>query len=265
MKKATRIYSIFVFILLYIPIAVMILISFNASSNTYVFTGFSLKWYKSLLSDTASLNALKNSLIVALISSLVSTVIGTVSAICFRKYKNKFFKNALISVTNIPMINPDIVTGVSMMLMFAFVGTLLGLSSSLNFGTLLIAHITFCIPYVFLSVQPKVNQIDQTLSESAMDLGCTPIQTFFKVELPQIVPGIISGAITAFTLSLDDFVISYFTIGSSFETLPIHIYTMTKKIVHPDMYALSTIIFIAVFVLLLISNLIDKDKDKNLI
>ena len=165
-----------------------------------------------------------------------------------------------MTVTNIPMMNPDIVTGISMMLLFVFVCTRLGLSASLSFTTVLIAHVTFNLPYVILSVTPKIRQMDQHLTEAAMDLGCTPFQAFWKVELPLIMPGVISGLIMAFTLSLDDFVISYFTTGNGFETLPIRIYSMTKKRVTPDMYALSTLIFIAVLVLLLLSNLAGRDK-----
>ena len=155
----------------------------------------------------------------------------------------------------IPMINPEIVVGISMMLLFVFVGGILGSQTSLGFGTILIAHITFNLPYVILSVLPKFKQMDKSLPEAAQDLGCTPFQSFFKVELPAILPGVISGLIMAFTLSLDDFVISYFTIGSGFETLPIRIYSMTKKRVTPDMYALSTLIFVSILVLLLLSNL----------
>lgn len=264
MKILSKVYVALVFIFLYAPIAVMMMISFNDSTSTYVFTGFSLQWYQSLLHDKASLLALRNTLVLAVLSSVISTVIGTLAAVGMRAYRNKYFQSGVMLVTNLPMMNPDIVTGVSMMLMFAFVGGLTGAKSSLNFLTLLIAHITFCIPYVFLSVQPKVRQMDKHLSEAAMDLGCTPLQTFLKVELPAIMPGILSGLITAFTLSLDDFVISYFTIGSGFETLPIHIYTMTKKSVRPDMYALSTLIFAVVFVLLLLSNMVNRDEDEKI-
>lgn len=262
MKHLSRIYTLLIFIFLYAPIAVMILISFNSSASTYVFSGFSLQWYKMLFHDADSMAALRNTLILAVLSSVIATIIGTLAAIGLNSYRNKYLKSGIMLITNIPMMNPDIVTGVSMMLMFAFVGGLVGSRSSLGFGTLLIAHVTFNIPYVILSVQPKIRQMDKHLSEAAMDLGCTPFQTFLKVELPSIMPGVLSGLITAFTLSLDDFVISYFTIGSSFETLPIHIYTMTKKTVRPDMFALSTIIFIAVFVLLVLSNILKVDDDE---
>ncbi len=265
MRKKTfgNIYTILCFIFLYMPIAVLILYSFNSSNSTSGFEGFSLKWYRELFSDSATLNALKNTLILAILSSVIATLIGTMAAYGVFKMKNKYLKSGTMSVTKIPMMNPEIVTGISMMLLFVFVGVLVGQKASLGFGTVLIAHITFNLPYVILSVLPKFKQMDKSLPEAALDLGCTPVQSFFKVELPQIMPGIISGLIMAFTLSLDDFVISYFTIGSGFETLPIRIYSMTKKRVTPDMYALSTLIFVSILVLLVVSNLVsDKNRDK---
>ena len=159
------------------------------------------------------------------------------------------------------MVNPEIITGISLMLMFVFVGRMMGLATSLNFGTILIAHITFSLPFVILQVLPKLRQMDKALPEAAMDLGCTPLRAFLKVELPEIFPGILTGFIMAFTLSLDDFVISYFTTGNGFETLPIRIYSMTKKTVTPKMYALATIIFFAILILLLLSNLADRDEN----
>ena len=162
------------------------------------------------------------------------------------------------------MTNPDIITGISLMLMFVFIGGRLGLSSSLSFWTMLMSHVTFCLPYVILQVLPKLRQMDPALPEAAMDLGCTPMQAFFKAELPEILPGIVTGLIMAFTLSLDDFVISYFTQGNGFQTLPIRIYSMTKKTVTPKMYALSTIIFFVILALLLLSNLQDERADNRL-
>ena len=158
------------------------------------------------------------------------------------------------------MINPDIITGISLMLMFVFVGRFFGAATSLSFWTMLIAHITFCLPYVILQVLPKLQQMDKSLAEAAMDLGCTPLRAFFKAELPEIMPGVITGLIMAFTLSLDDFVISYFTSGNGFQTLPIRIYNMTKKTVTPKMYALATIIFFVILALLLVSNLYDDES-----
>ena len=262
MKTMSKLYTTLIFVFLYAPIGILVLFSFNASNSTGVFSGFSLHWYEELWRDSATLAALKNTLILAVTSSVIATVIGTAAAVGIDRMKNQYVKGALISTTNIPMMNPDIVTGISMMLLFVFVGGLLKLDNNLSFATLLIAHITFNLPYVILSVLPKIRQLDSQLPEAAMDLGCTPMKAFMKVELPAIMPGVISGLIMAFTLSLDDFVISYFTIGSGFETLPIRIYSMTKKRVTPDMYALSTLIFIAVLLLLLLSNVISAKAEK---
>lgn len=262
MKMTSKLYTTLVFVFLYAPIAILVLFSFNATNSTGVFAGFSVRWYEELFRDRATLNALKNTLILAVTSSLIATVIGTAAAVGIDRMKSQYVKGALISATNIPMMNPDIVTGISMMLLFVFVGGLLKLDNNLSFWTLLIAHITFNLPYVILSVLPKIRQLDSQLPEAAMDLGCTPMKAFFKVELPAIMPGVISGLIMAFTLSLDDFIISYFTIGSGFETLPIRIYSMTKKRVTPDMYALSTLIFIAVLLLLILSNVISAKAEK---
>ncbi len=260
-KTLNKLFAIFIFIFLYAPIAVLILFSFNDSNSTGVFTGFSLRWYRELLSDKATLTALKNTLILAVTSSLIATLIGTAAAVGINKMKNKYVVGAVNTVTNIPMMNPDIVTGISLMLLFVFVGTLVNAQSNLNFWTLLIAHITFNLPYIILNVLPKLKSMDRHLPEAALDLGCTPLQSFFKVELPTIMPGVISGLIMAFTLSLDDFVISYFTAGTGFETLPIRIFSMTKKRVTPDMYALSTFIFLAILTLLLLSNFVGERND----
>lgn len=251
----SNIYIILIMIFLFAPMAVLIIFSFNSSNSTAVFESFSTKWYRVLFKDSETLNALKNTLILALTSSLIATVMGTAAAYGIGKMRKKYMKSLIMSVTNIPMMNPDIITGISLMLMFVFVGTLVGLSDKLSFWTMLIAHITFCLPYVILSVLPKINQMDNSLPEAALDLGCTPLKTFFKVEIPELFPGIMTGAIMAFTMSLDDFVISYFTKGSSFQTLPLLIYSMTKKRVTPKIYALATIIFIVVLALLIISNL----------
>jgi spermidine/putrescine transport system permease protein len=175
--------------------------------------------------------------------------------------RSKFLRATVNSVTNIPMMNPDIVTGISMMLLFVFVGTAVGSAEKLNFWTLLIAHVTFNLPYVILNITPKFRQMDRHLPEAALDLGCTPSLSFFKVELPFIMPGVVTGFIMAFTLSLDDFVISYFCSGSDFQTLPILIYSMTKKEVTPDIYALSTLIIIAILALLILTNLSSDRED----
>ncbi len=225
-------------------------------------SGFSLRWYKNLFEDGATLTALRNSVVLAVVSSVISTVMGTAAAYGICKMRKKLLKSAVMTVTNIPMMNPDIITGISLMLMFVFVGTLLKFSESLSFWTMLIAHITFCLPYVILSVMPKFNQMDKSMPEAALDLGCTPIQSFFKVELPEIMPGVMTGGLMAFTMSLDDFVISYFTKGSSFQTLPLLIYGMTKKTVTPKIYALATIIFVVILVLLISTNIISSRDER---
>ncbi len=256
MKILSKLYTLLIFLLLYIPIGVLILFSFNNTANTGAMTGLSLRWYKELFSSPDTFVALKNTLVLALSAGLISTVIGTAAVVGISKMKRKYLQKALTSITNIPMMNPEIVTGISMMLLFVFVGTMLGLSDKLSFWTLLIAHVTFCLPYVMLNVSPHLRQMDKSLPEAARDLGCTPWQSFFKVELPNILGGVISGFIMAFTLSLDDFVISYFTTGSSYQTLPLMIYSMTKKEVKPDIYALSSLIIFAVLLLLILSNVL---------
>ena len=249
-------------VLTYLPIAVVVIYSFNESRLTSTWGGFSLKWYEELFRDAATLTAFKNSLIIAVVSSIISTVMGTAAATAIFGYKNKLVKSSIMSVTNIPMMNPEIVTGIAMMLLFVFIGGVFGKTGTLGFTTLTIAHVTFELPYVILNVLPKLKQTDAHLSEAAQDLGCTPFQAFYKVVLPAIMPGIISGLMMAFTLSIDDFIISYFVSGTSSQTLPIRIFSMTKRRVTPDMYALSTLIFLAILVLLVVSNVISSKGDK---
>ena len=260
-KYAWRIYLAIIFAILYIPILTLILFSFNETASTAEFSGFSLKWYAELFSSEETFSALRNTLILAVLSSVISTVIGTAAAEGIYKMKNKIFKKSVMSITNVPMMNPEIVTGMSMMLFFVAVAGFLRLEyETIGFWAMLIAHVTFCLPYVILSVLPRINELGDSLSEAALDLGCTPLQAFFKVKLPNIMPGVISGMTMAFTLSLDDFVISYFVGSSNFQTLPLLIYSMTKKKVTPDMYALSTLIVFAVFILLIISNMRSDDR-----
>ena len=261
MKTLSRIYVSLIVFFLYAPVLVMILFSFNSSSSVWVFEGFSFDWYLGLISDTTMLTALQHTLVIAIASAVLSTIIGTAAAVGILNTRNKLAKKTVMSVTQIPMMNADIVTGISLMLLFIFIGKLIGLNESLGFFTVLIAHITFNLPYVILSVLPKLRQTDKNLSEAALDLGCTPLQAFFKVVMPSIMTGIITGFIMAFTLSLDDFVISYFTCGH-YQTLPIVIYNMTKKSVTPDAYALSTIIFFVIFALLVLYNVLQSKNDK---
>lgn len=255
MKWLSRLYVALILFFLYAPIAVMIFFSFNDSRSVWVFTGFSLRWYEGLAADTTMLTALEHTLIIAVLSALVSTVLGTAAAVGIAAMRRRLSRKLTMTVTHIPMMNADIVTGISLMLLFIFMGRLLRLNESLGFLTVLIAHITFNLPYVILSVAPKLRQTDPHLAEAASDLGCTPAAAFFRVVLPSISTGIVTGCIMAFTLSLDDFVISYFTCGH-YQTLPIVIFNMTKKSVRPDAYALSTLIFIVVFVLLVLYNLL---------
>ncbi len=264
MKLSSKIYSGIIFAFLFAPIAVLLVFSFNESKSLSVFSGFSLKWYQELLKDRNTLESVKNTLILAASATALSTILGTSAAVGIHKLRSRWYRAAMNTVTDIPMTNPDIITGISLMLMFVFVGRLFGASTSLNFFTMLAAHVTFCTPYVILQVLPKLRQMDPSLPEAAMDLGCTPLRAFWKAEIPEILPGIVTGAIMAFTLSLDDFVISYFTSGNGFETLPIRIYGMTKKTVSPKMYALATIIFFVTMSLLLISNVVDNEDRKRL-
>ena len=260
MKTLSRIYIILILLFLFAPIIVMMLFSFNSTRSTAVFSGFSLKWYGELFRDEKAGEALLNTLKLAVLSSLIATVLGTLAAVGLSRLKQRWVRNTMQSVTNIPMMNPDIVTAVSMLMFFVFVGSALGIASR-SFLTVLIAHITFNLPYVILSIMPKIRQMDKHLLEAAADLGCTPIETFFRVELPSILPGVLSGLLMAFTLSLDDFIITQFTKGEGFYTLPTYIYAMTKKKVTPDMYALSTLIFLVILVLLILSNILQARMD----
>ena len=259
MKTASRIFTVLIFVFLFAPIVILLVFSFNASKSLSVFSGFSLKWYRELLNDATTLGSVRNTLLLAVSAMVISTVMGTAASVGIDRLRSRALRAALNTVTDIPITNPDIITGISLMLMFVFAGKLFGLSHSLSFWTMLIAHVTFCLPYVILQVLPKLNQMDPALPEAAQDLGCTPLRAFFKVTIPEIMPGILTGAIMAFTMSLDDFVISYFTSGAGFQTLPIRIYGMTKKTVTPKMYALATIIFFVILFLLLLSNLTDAD------
>lgn len=259
MKAASKVYTALLFVFLFAPIVILLIFSFNEAKSLSVFSGFSLKWYHELLNDEATLESVRNTLLLAVSAMVISTVMGTAASVGIYRLRSRWLRSALNTVTDIPMTNPDIITGISLMLMFVFVGRLFGLSQSLSFWTMLIAHVTFCLPYVILQVLPKLNQMDPALPEAAQDLGCTPLRAFFKVTIPEIMPGILTGAIMAFTMSLDDFVISYFTSGAGFQTLPIRIYNMTKKTVTPKMYALATIIFFVILALLIISNLTDQD------
>ena len=262
MKHFNRIFTVLIFIFLYIPMAVLVVASFNVGKDITEFEGFTLMQYVEVFRDRSLLTLLGNSLIISVLASAIATVFGTVAAVGISGLSPKLRK-PVMALTNIPMTNPDIVTGVSLSLLFVFVGSqLLRQRNSLTFWTLLIAHITFNLPYVILNVMPKLHQMDKSLTEAAMDLGCTPLQSFFKVTLPEIMPGVISGAIMAFTMSLDDFVISYFVTGLDFITLPVEIYNYTKKQIQPKIYAMFTMLFLLIFVLMVIMNLLQLKNDK---
>lgn len=262
MKHLGRLSAVIIYTFLYAPLLVMVFFSFNESKSTSVFTGFSLKWYRELFASSGTMTALKNTLILALASAVIATLLGTLAAVGIYNMRSKWAKGLMLNVTNIPMMNPDIVTGVSLMLLFVFIGRLVGAGTSLSFWTLLIAHVTFNLPYVILNVLPKLRQTDPHLIEAAEDLGCHPVRAFTEAVLPSITPGIFSGFLMAFTLSIDDFVISYYTNGSDYQTLPLMIYAMTRKKVKPDMYALSSLIFITVLVLLIVINVAQARSEK---
>ena len=229
MKRTNRILTILIFVFLYIPMAVLIVASFNTGKDITQFEGFTFRQYAELFRDKELLGLLGNSILIALLSTAISVAFGTLAAVGIHSLKPKMRK-LVMGLTNIPMTNPDIVTGVSLSLLFVFVGSgLLGQRESLNFWTLLLAHVTFGLPYVILNVMPKLQQMNPALTDAAMDLGCTPVQAFFKVIIHEILPGIIAGGIMAFTMSLDDFVISYFVSGLDFVTLPVEIYSYTKS------------------------------------
>ena len=255
MRKASKVFTVLVFLFLYLPMVVLGVASFNRGSDPQVFKGFTFGNYAALFQDSVLLPLLLNSVIVALISSLLATVLGTAATLGIQRMKPGL-RRFTMALTNIPLTNPEIVTGVSLALLFAFVGQAMKLKSVMGFWTLLIAHITFNLPYVILSVQPKLLQMDENLTEAALDLGCTPFRAFWKVILPEIMPGVISGMLMSFAMSLDDFVISYFVYGPNFVTLPVEIYNYTKKPLHPKIYALFTLLFLAILVVMTVMNLL---------
>lgn len=246
-NTAKKIYIVLIFIFLYAPIATLMVLSFNASKTRAKWGGFTFKWYISLFQNEDILSALSNTLSIALIASVVATVIGTAACLAIMSLKKRG-RALILGITNIPMLNAEIVTGISLMLLFISMGLKFG------FGTILLSHITFCIPYVILSVMPRMQQLNPSTYEAALDLGAGPVYGFFKVVFPDILPGVLSGFLMSFTMSLDDFIITHFTKGAGVDTLSTKIYTEVKKGIKPEMYALSTIIFLTVLVLLLLVN-----------
>lgn len=254
---AKKIYIALIILFLYAPIGTLMVLSFNASKTRSKWGGFTFKWYAALFRNDDILKALFNTLLIAFLSALIATVIGTIACIAMTGMKRRT-KAVMMGVTNIPMLNAEIVTGISLMLLFISLGFRFGL------GTILLSHITFNIPYVILSVMPRMKQLNPSTYEAALDLGASHLTAFFKVVFPDLLPGILSGFLMAFTMSLDDFIITHFTKGAGVDTLSTKIYTEVKKGIKPEMYALSTIIFVTVLVLLLLVNLSPEKKEKNL-
>ena len=273
----SRLMTGLIFLFLYAPIFVLIIFSFNNSKSRSVWAGFTLDWYDKLFHDQMILDALYTTLAVSVLAAVIATVAGTFAAIGFYNMKKRW-RTPLMTVNNIPMVNAEIVTGVSMCLLFvAFFGLWKAFAVWFNqaqdtfwmeeniylgFGTLLLAHVTFNIPHVILTVMPKLRQMDKNLVDAAQDLGCTWMQAFWKVIIPEIKPGIISGALIAFTMSIDDFIISYFTAGSGVSTLAMTIYSMTKKRVSPEINAISTLLFGAVLLLIIIINVRESRQER---
>lgn len=256
--SASKIYTTLVMLFLYLPIFVLIIFSFNEGKTT-VWKGFSLKWYEELFKDDHIINALGNSLIIAVLASIFATVLGTAAAIGISNFKGK--KRLVIqSISNIPIISPDIVMGVSLMLLFTFLGVLFNFE--MGFVTVLIAHICFCVPFVVLNVMPRIRKMDQSIYDAALDLGCNQWQAFYKVVIHELMPGIFSGLLMSFTYSLDDFIITYFTRGAKFQNLSIEIYSMTHRRISPKINALSALLFLAVLIVMILINIREKHEEK---
>ena len=255
---ASKIYTTLVMLFLYLPIFVLILFSFNEGKTT-VWKGFSLKWYEELFRDDNIINALGNSLLIAVLASLFATILGTAAAIGINNFKGKR-RLVIQSVSNIPIISPDIVMGVSLMLLFTFLGVLFNFE--MGFFTVLIAHICFCVPFVVLNVMPRIRKMDQSIYDAALDLGCNQWQAFYKVVIHELMPGIFSGLLMSFTYSLDDFIITYFTRGAKFQNLSIEIYSMTHRRISPKINALSALLFLAVLIIMILINIRERHEEK---
>lgn len=252
-KTAQRVYLALMMIFLYAPILTLVVLSFNESKSRAKWGGFTLQWYQELFQNEQIMNALYTTLILAFSSALIATIIGTMACIAMNAMK-KAPRAILMAVSNIPMLNADIVTGISLMLLFIAVNSILRINFELGFTSVLLAHITFNIPYVILNVMPKLSQTNKSTYEAALDLGASPWFAFYKVILPEIMPGIVSGFLLSFTMSLDDFIITHFTKGPGIDTLSTKIYTEVRKGIKPEMYALSTIMFVTVLGLLVLIN-----------
>lgn len=247
-------YLALILLFFYAPIIYVVLFSFNDSRSLSTLTGFSLRWYEKMFKSRSMMESVYYSLLVALIATVISTIVGTIAAIGLSK-SNKVLKELITQINNIPMLNPDIVTAIGLMLFFST------LEIPTGFGTLLIAHIVFCIPYVMLSVTPKLRQLDSNVAEAALDLGCTPLESIVKAIIPQIKDGIISGAIVAFTMSFDDFVISYFTTGPGINNISTYVYSASKRI-NPSINALSALIVAVITIVLIVMNVVPLIKER---
>lgn len=250
----SNIYLLLIMLFFYLPIIYVVVFSFNDSKSLSNFTGFSLEWYAKMFNDRTIMEAIYYTVIIAVLATIISTVVGTITAIGLSK-SNKVLKEAITQINNLPMLNPDIVTAIGFMLFFT------SLRIKTGFVTMLLAHIAFCIPYVILSIVPKLRQLDNNLAEAALDLGCTPMEALFKVIIPQIKPGIISGALVAFTMSFDDFVISLFTTGPGINNISIYVYANVKRI-NPTINALSSILVFVITIILILMNVIPIIKER---
>ena len=256
MKKALKgLYLTLIVLFLYLPIGTLMVLSFNSGKTMNAWTGFSLDWYEEMFQSQQIMEALKNTLTIAFWAATIATVIGVAACIGLNSMREKS-RSLLMGLNNIPLLNADIVTGISLMLSFLLFGI------SLNYGTVLFAHITFCIPYVILSVMPKFRQLQNHTYEAALDLGASPVYAFFKVVLPDIMPGIISGFLLSFTMSVDDFVLTLFSRGVGINTLSTLIYSQVKVGIRPTLYALSTVIFVTVLIILIVVNIISNKKEE---
>lgn len=250
-KSLERLYIILIFIFLYAPIAILMVLSFNQSKTRSKWGGFTLEWYRSLFANDSIMEAFYTTIILALLASIIATVLGTAASLGMNAMRKKP-RSILMGITNIPMLNADIVTAIALMLLFIRFSSM-GVME-FGFGTVLLAHITFCLPYVILCVMPKLSGLDQNVYEAALDLGASPVYAFFKVVLPDIFPGVLTGFLMAFTMSLDDFVITHFTKGAGVDTISTKVYTEVRKGIKPEMYALSTLLFVTVLILLFLVN-----------
>ena len=256
MKKALKgLYLTLIVLFLYLPIGTLMVLSFNSGKTMNAWTGFSLDWYEEMFQSQQIMEALKNTLTIAFWAATIATVIGVAACVGLNSMREKS-RSLLMGLNNIPLLYADIVTGISLMLSFLLFGI------SLNYGTVLFAHITFCIPYVILSVMPKFRQLQNHTYEAALDLGASPVYAFFKIVLPDIMPGVISGFLLSFTMSVDDFVITHFTRGVGINTLSTLIYSQVKVGIRPTLYALSTVIFVTVLIILIVVNIISNKKEE---